>query len=317
MDNLIEVEIENSSYIELLSLNKNSQKTLNLTTLVDNQTAVIIKIFLNKSGDRTLLKEFYIRNLKLKISGLPRFELNSSYDGKFLSLILLVDGKKTDHSEINLRPYLRNKLLLLFIILSLIAVFLIFTGGKWLFSEFISNTPSAHVAINKAEDTKSEDILTITNNKAEKISDGSSQSDTKTKTELVAEQTTTVPIKNQENSSITKKVETTLYTAYFNPNSTVIQKEASIILKNIAKELKNLPNVKVGISGYCAMTGTEDGRERLSKERAYNVLDYLKKEGWIPNTEPVVKWYGGKKPVTLNQKEIYRNRRVEITIDIP
>jgi len=65
------------------------------------------------------------------------------------------------------------------------------------------------------------------------------------------------------------------------------------------------------------MTGTEEGRERLSKARAYNVLDYLKKEGWIPNTEPVVKWYGGSRPVTFDQNEIYKNRRVEITIDIP
>lgn len=314
MDNLIEVEIENRSYIELLNLNKNSYKTLNLTTLVDNQAAVIIKIFLNRSGGRTLLKEFYIRNLKLKVSGLPRFELNSSFDGKFLSLILMVDGKKTDHSEINLRPYLRNKFLPLFIILSLIAVFLLFAGGKWIFSEFLFNDGAATVTRNKTEDAKTE-----------KVYEKPIKSDTITETKLITEKPAPTEANGIEESSetknssikVAKKVESTLYTAYFIPDNTLIQKDAAKILTNLAKELKTLPNAKVEISGYCAMTGTEEGRERLSKERAYNVLDYLKKEGWIPKPEPVVKWYGGTRPVTLNQKEIYRNRRVEIKIVSP
>ncbi len=276
MDNLIEVEIENRSYIELLNLNKYDHKTLNLTTLVDNQTSVIIKIFLNKAEKRVLLKEFYIRNLKRKVSGLPRFEVKSSYNGKFLSLDLMVDGRKTDHSEINLRPYLRNKFLPLFIILSLLAVILLFTGGKWLFSEFLFNDAAAPTSINKEEDTKP-----------------------KTAYEKPA-----------------KEVKTTLYTSYFLPNNTSIGKNTAQKLKYLAKKLKSTPNTLVEISGYCAMTGTKEGRERLSKERAYNVLNYLKKEGWIPETEPVVKWYGGTRPVTLNKKEIYKNRRVEIKIEI-
>ena len=109
-------------------------------------------------------------------------------------------------------------------------------------------------------------------------------------------------------------MEASLYTAYFTPNNTTIKKDAGSVLKDLARELKNIQNITLEISGYCAMTGTEEGRERLSKERAYNVLDYLKKEGWVPETEPVVKWYGGTRPVTLIEEEIYRNRRVEISI---
>jgi len=313
MDNLIEVEIENRSYIELLNLNKYDHKTLNLTTLVDNQTSVIIKIFLNKAEKRVLLKEFYIRNLKRKVSGLPRFELTGSYIDKFLSLDLRVDGRKTDHSEINLRPYLRNKFLPLFIILSLIAVFLLFAGGKWLFSEFLFNNAAAPISINKVEDTKPETAYEKQNKT--KINIQTEELSKESESEVI-----TTPIANPDAQSKVKEpakeVKTTLYTSYFLPNNTSIGEDTAQKLKYLAKKLKSTPNTLVEISGYCAMTGTKEGRERLSKERAYNVLDYLKKEGWIPKTEPVVKWYGGTRPVTLNKKEIYKNRRVEIKVEI-
>ena len=314
MDNLIEIEIENRSYIELLNLNKINHKTINLTTLVDNQAAVKIKIFLNKSGDRKLLKEFYIRNLKLKNSGLPRFELTGSFNNNVLSLKLNVDGKKTDYSEINLRPYLRNKFLPLFVILSLIAVFLLFAGGKWLFLEFIFNDEAAPASIIKGEDTKSETAYEKPN-----------KTNINIQTEELPKESEPEVVKTSEANSEAqsnakepvKKVIISVHTAYFPPNNTSIQKDTAQKLKELAKELKSTPNASVEISGHCAMTGTEEGRERLSKARAYNVLDYLKKEGWIPETEPVVKWYGGSRPVTFDQNEIYKNRRVEITIDIP
>ena len=330
MSNLIEVEIENKSYIKLLDLENQQKNTLKLTTLEDNQSAVIIKIFLNKSDTRIPIKEFNIRNLKHKASGIPRFELDSSYNNKILNLELKVDGRKVENTEIKLASYLRNKLLPLFIILSLLAVFLLFAGGKWLFSEIIFNESTSPVSINKAEDVKTntayeKPIQSTTNTETEKTTEEPIQSDTKTETELVTEKAAPVPVKNQENSSetketpieVVKEVKTSLYTAYFTPNNTTIQKDATNILKDLARELITIPNVLVKISGYCAMTGTEEGRERLSKERAYNVLNYLKKEGWKPEIEPVIKWYGGERPVTLNENEIYKNRRVEINVIIP
>ena len=311
MNNLIEVEIENKSFIKLLDLERQQKNILKLTTLEDNQSAVIIKIFLNKSDIRIPIKEFNIRNLKPKASGIPRFELGSSYNNKILNLELKVDGRKVENTEIKLASYLRNKLLPLFIILCLIAVFLLFAGGKWLFSEFIFNESPSPVSINKAEDVKTKTAY-----------EKPIQSDTKTETGLVTEKAAPVPVKNQEVSSetkdtpieVVKEAKTTLQTAYFTPNNTTIQKDATTILKDLARELITIPNALVEISGYCAMTGTEEGRERLSKERAYNVLDYLKKEGWIPETAPIIKWYGGTRPVTFDQNEIYRNRRVEIKI---
>lgn len=325
MSKLIEVEIENKSYIKLLDLEKQKTNTLKLTTLKDNQSAVIIKVFLNKLDERILIKEFHVRNLKPKVSGLPRFELGSSYSNKILNLELKVDGRKVETSEIKLSSYLRNKFLPLLIILGLIAVFLLFAGGKWLFSSVIIT--ETQTTRNRSEVTKNENTGTETKRQIETVYEKTNQTDTKIEIEKVAEEpvqsgTQTgaeiitvkpapIPVKNTEDSSVTQ---TTLHIAYFTPNNTSIQKDAASILKILSRELINTPNASVEISGYCAMTGTEEGRERLSKERAYNVLNYLKKEGWIPEIDPVIKWYGGERPVTSDQNEIYRNRRVEIKI---
>ena len=82
-------------------------------------------------------------------------------------------------------------------------------------------------------------------------------------------------------------------------------------------KLINNAEAVVEITGHCAMSGTEAGREELSRERAYNTVTYLKKEGWRPETKPVMRWFGGTQPVTSNEEEIYRNRRVEISVRIP
>jgi outer membrane protein OmpA-like peptidoglycan-associated protein len=104
---------------------------------------------------------------------------------------------------------------------------------------------------------------------------------------------------------------------YFSPNNTAINQDASLLLKELVVELKNNADAVVEISGHCAMSGTEEGREELSRERAYNIVAYLKQEGWTPEIEPVVRWYGGTRPVTSDPTQIHRNRRVEITVNIP
>jgi len=307
MSRLLEVEIENKSYIKLLDLEQQHSNKIKLTTLEDNQTAVIIKIFFNKSGEHILIKEFNIRNLKPKVSGIPRFELEGSYSNKILNLVLKVDGKIYETSEIKMGSYFRNKLLPLYIIFALILVILLFTGGRWLLSSFIFTKAPDHKRIIRVENTVSE-----TKKQTEIAFEKTNQYDIKIETDSVNAE----DISKADNTSTNaaRETEASLYTAYFTPNNTKIQVDAGKILKDLAAELKNIENITVEISGYCAMTGTEEGRERLSKERAYNVLNYLKNEGWVPETEPVIKWYGGLRPVTSIEEEIFKNRRVEISI---
>ncbi len=300
MSKLIEVEIENKSYIKLLDLEQQSTNKLKLTTLKDNQTAVIIKVFLNKSDTRIPIKEFTIRNLNPKISGLPRFELFSSYNNKVLNLELKVDGRKGENAEIKLAKYFRNKFLPLYILLGLLAIFLLFSGGKWLIRSFAENTNNIQTPAITEQQPSNEKEIVEKNISTPEITKIEPEPTLSKKTETAKE-----PIAEPVNS---------IFIAYFTPNNTGIQEEAAQKLKNIAKDLQEMPKAIVEISGYCANTGTEEGRERLSKERAYNVLAYIKNEGWVPETEPIVRWYGGLRPVTSKEEEIYKNRRVEISI---
>ena len=301
MTNLIEVEVENKSYIELLNLTQNSNRTLKLTTLEDNQGAVIIKIFLNRSGNRILLKEFYIHNLKPEVSGLPRFRLSASYHNKLLELNLTVDGVKTDHLKIKLAPYLRNKLLPLFIISGVFFLLILILGSKWLLetNSFRSDYNMKRVNIEQENlNTPNNPISTTKNNL-----------DIKDNTEKPE----AVPVEKGDE----QEARLFEYTAYFLPNDTNLTVDTLRLLNDIVIILKAAQKAKIEISGHCAMTGTKEGRDRLSKERAYKVLDYLKKKGWGPAEQPKIKWYGGTQPVTTDPNEIYKNRRVEIEIVLP
>ena len=343
MGDLIEVEIENKSYIKLQDLDQSSKGLLKLTTLVDNQPGVIIKIFLNKNGNRVPLKDFEVRHLSPKASGLPRFELISSYTKKRLYLELRVDGRKIEDTEIRIAPYLRNIYLPLYIIIGIIAALLLIFGGRWIATNVIFvnsgnkiQTISSDAVKPTPESTGYTQEITpsdatgtsVETPVAEEITP--ERSDEKQENEEIdLPVDVTVPIKKTENLLPMPTVEVPAdtqtireaivleHSVYFSPNNTSIQKNAVPRLKELAVELRNSLNAVVEISGHCAMSGTEEGREELSRERAYNIVAYLKQEGWVPETEPVVRWFGGTRPVTSEEEEIYRNRRVEISIRIP
>ncbi len=361
MSNLIEVEIENKSYIKLQDLDESSRGLLKLTTLVDNQPGVIIKVFLNKDGERILIKNLEVRHLPPKVSGLPRFELISSYEKKKLYLTLKVDGKKVDDSEIKLSGYLRNKYLILYTIIGIIVALLIIFGARWLIGTLAQPITSYQTTSKEADTSRAKpQPMEYTTKPASteteedsRAAEPAEESPIKTESSIPEPEKTdtavkpesaeaTLPDQSDSNQTDTsyKSPDTTIAQTgektqpappsvstetassieqiiYFSPNNTTINKDASLLLKKLAVELKKNPNASVEISGHCAMSGTEEGREELSRERAYNIVTYLKQEGWNPETEPVVRWYGGTQPVTSNENEIYRNRRVEIRVVLP
>ena len=344
MDDFIEIEIENKSYIKLQDLGQFSKSNLKLTTLVDNQSGVIIKVFLNRDGERIPIKNLEVRHLPPKVSGLPRFELVSSYEKKRLHLILKVDGKKVNESEIKLAAYLRNRYLPLYIIIGIIVALLLIWSGKWVITNLFSETAAYKTSIAKADENTTKPVPS---NTADTGSDQlperkiiPEQSSSQSTSETPAEETLPYQTESDQtkesgelpyNTAIstvkqaqpappTVSADTASSTGqivYFSPNNTIINRETSLLLKELAVKLKKNANAIVEISGHCAMSGTEAGREELSRERAYNIVAYLKQEGWVPETEPVIRWFGGTQPVTTESEEIFRNRRVEITVNIP
>lgn len=361
MGNLIEVEIENKSYIKLQDLDESSEGVLKLTTLIDNQPGVIIKVFLNKDGERFLIKNLEVRHLPQKVSGLPRFELISSYEKKKLYLTLKVDGKKVDDSEIKLSAYIRNKYLPLYILIGILAALLIIFGTRWLIGTLSQPITSYQTTSKEADTSRAKPqpmeyttkTVSTEKEKDSRAAEPAEESPIKTESNIPEPEKTdttvepesaeaTTPDQSDSNQTDTsyKPPDTTIaqtrektqtappsvstetapsieQVIYFGPNSTTINRDASLLLKKLAVQLKNNSNASVEISGHCALSGTEEGREELSRERAYNIVAYLKQEGWHPEKEPVVRWYGGTQPVTLDEEEVYRNRRVEIRVIIP
>jgi len=99
---------------------------------------------------------------------------------------------------------------------------------------------------------------------------------------------------------------------YFNPESAELSPGAKENLENLLAHLKGRSTGTLYITGYCALFGSERGREKLSLQRALNVERYLINSGWITEMEAEVRGLGGRNPVTREGTEQHLNRRVEI-----
>ena len=103
---------------------------------------------------------------------------------------------------------------------------------------------------------------------------------------------------------------------YFTADNTVLSEAEKAKLREFAELLKNIPGVKLRISGYTAQAGTRAGRTRISLGRAQSVANYLISLGAVNAANITVIGYGAERPVASNAtpRGMAANRRVEITI---
>ncbi|MDR3124101.1 MAG: OmpA family protein [Treponema sp.] len=87
-------------------------------------------------------------------------------------------------------------------------------------------------------------------------------------------------------------------------------------LSKIAELLRRYPDRDILVEGHTALAGTEEGRARLSRDRAAAVADSLIAGGARLPEQVVVRGRGAEQPLGDNNTEEgrRRNRRVEITI---
>ncbi|NBA88027.1 OmpA family protein [Emticicia sp. CRIBPO] len=125
---------------------------------------------------------------------------------------------------------------------------------------------------------------------------------------LTPEEETVEPEKIEENKFRLNKV-------YFNIGEAVILEESFPQLDDLADHLKENPELRIRIEGHTDNQGDPALNKKLSMERAYNVREYLIKEG-IAGKRIEFKGMGDTKPVSPNDTEENRkkNRRVEYTI---
>ncbi len=104
----------------------------------------------------------------------------------------------------------------------------------------------------------------------------------------------------------------------FNFDSSHLQPQAVVLLRNLATTLRKNPEIHVIVSGYADSIGTSQYNINLSNRRAYSVADYFTSHG-IQADRVMVKAFGKKEPVASNRDLSGRieNRRVVITLVEP
>jgi OOP family OmpA-OmpF porin len=102
----------------------------------------------------------------------------------------------------------------------------------------------------------------------------------------------------------------------FETNSAVLKKESESLLDEVAKAMKDHPEIKrVRVEGHTDSRASDKYNKRLSKKRAEAVREYLVAQG-IAGKRLTARGYGEEKPIADNETDdgMYQNRRVEFTI---
>ncbi len=101
----------------------------------------------------------------------------------------------------------------------------------------------------------------------------------------------------------------------FDTGSATLQPASDEQLRNIAEIMKAYPNVKIKIGGYTDNTGDKAANQKLSEDRANNVMAALEKLGVAPDRLEA-QGYGEDHPVADNSTEEgkQKNRRISLRV---
>ncbi len=105
-------------------------------------------------------------------------------------------------------------------------------------------------------------------------------------------------------------------TILFDLDKATIRSESEETLQAIADIMKEYSNTIFHIEGHTDSTGSESYNEKLSRERAASVREFLVNAG-IPESRLTSEGYGESQPIASNNtaKGRQENRRVEISLD--
>jgi outer membrane protein OmpA-like peptidoglycan-associated protein len=116
-----------------------------------------------------------------------------------------------------------------------------------------------------------------------------------------------------KNIAIGSKV--ALRNIFFDVGKSVLRPESNAELDRLVKLMKDVPSLKIEISGHTDNSGSATINETLSQSRADAVVTYLSSKGFAA-TRLTAKGYGSSKPVATNSTDEGRqqNRRTEFEI---
>lgn len=102
---------------------------------------------------------------------------------------------------------------------------------------------------------------------------------------------------------------------FFDTGKSTLRPESYAELDRLVKLLKDVPSLKIELSGHTDNTGSASGNVTLSQDRAQAVVDYLISKG-INKSRLTAKGYGSSRPIATNDTADGRqqNRRTEFEI---
>ena len=102
---------------------------------------------------------------------------------------------------------------------------------------------------------------------------------------------------------------------FFDTGKSTLRPESNAELDRLMKLMKDVPGLKIEISGHTDNTGSASLNETLSQSRAEAVVSYLTSKG-ISGSRMTAKGYGSSKPIATNATDDGRqqNRRTEFEI---
>ncbi len=140
------VEVEHVRYARFLPLDQARKRSMELTTLADNQRRAEVNLYLMRGEERIFLYTFTLDPLPQKPAGAPRIVLHGDFDGRHtLRVDIKVDGSRYGGTEISLRRYLprsRRPYLLLLLIPAAVVLFGSFLLARSCLSPAVSGGPS-------------------------------------------------------------------------------------------------------------------------------------------------------------------------------
>ena len=107
--------------------------------------------------------------------------------------------------------------------------------------------------------------------------------------------------------------------AHFAFDSSVLTKTGREVLDIVATKLKENPDVKIIIDGYCDSKGSEEYNIKLGHRRANSAKIYLIEVHNINPDQLITRSYGEKAPIDTNETDQgrARNRRIQFTVQFP
>ena len=102
---------------------------------------------------------------------------------------------------------------------------------------------------------------------------------------------------------------------FFDTGKSTLRSESNAELERLVKLMKDVPSLKIEISGHTDNTGSAALNDKLSQERAEAVVNYLKSKG-IASDRMTAMGYGSNRPIASNATSEGRqeNRRTEFEI---